>query len=140
MRSLFEHSSFYWVRYGRYELRRDANSLLYITPAATLTDEERPVRLCRECMEPFIAESPDAFVCPNFGGELTVGLSRLIPCRTDLGKEVQRDHKIFDLKQNFSPEKSGEKFCASFSSSKDGGGRWIRTTEVVDNRFTVCPI
>ena len=21
-----------------------------------------------------------------------------------------------------------------------GGGRWIRTTEVSDNRFTVCPI
>ena len=21
-----------------------------------------------------------------------------------------------------------------------GGGRWIRTTEVVDNRFTVCPL
>ena len=23
---------------------------------------------------------------------------------------------------------------------KDGGGRWIRTIEVVDNRFTVCPL
>ena len=22
----------------------------------------------------------------------------------------------------------------------DGGGRWIRTIEVVDNRFTVCPL
>lgn len=22
----------------------------------------------------------------------------------------------------------------------NGGGRWIRTIEVVDNRFTVCPI
>ncbi len=21
-----------------------------------------------------------------------------------------------------------------------GGGRWIRTTEVTDNRFTVCPL
>ena len=23
---------------------------------------------------------------------------------------------------------------------RNGGGRWIRTIEVVDNRFTVCPI
>ena len=21
-----------------------------------------------------------------------------------------------------------------------GGGRWIRTTEIIDNRFTVCPL
>ena len=39
MRSLFEHSSFYWVRYDRYELRRDANSLLYITPTANAKPE-----------------------------------------------------------------------------------------------------
>ena len=39
MKSLFEHSSFYWVRYDRYELRRDANSLLYITPAANAKPE-----------------------------------------------------------------------------------------------------
>ena len=39
MRSLFEHSSFYWVRYDRYELRRDANSLLYITPTVNAKPE-----------------------------------------------------------------------------------------------------
>ena len=27
-----------------------------------------------------------------------------------------------------------------FWFSLDGGGEWIRTTEVVDNRFTVCPL
>ena len=25
-------------------------------------------------------------------------------------------------------------------STPSGGGRWIRTTEVSDNRFTVCPL
>ena len=39
MKRLFEHSSFYWVRYDRYELRRDAHSLLYITPAANAKPE-----------------------------------------------------------------------------------------------------
>ena len=39
MKHLFEHSSFYWVRYDRYELRRDANSLLYIAPAANAKPE-----------------------------------------------------------------------------------------------------
>ena len=39
MKSLFEHSSFYWVRYDRYELRRDAHSLLYIMPAANAKPE-----------------------------------------------------------------------------------------------------
>ena len=34
-----------------------------------LTDEERPIRLCRECMEPFVADSPDAFVCPDCGNQ-----------------------------------------------------------------------
>ena len=29
---------------------------------------------------------------------------------------------------------------ASKVSTPDGGGRWIRTTEVRDNRFTVCPL
>ena len=28
----------------------------------------------------------------------------------------------------------------TFSCSELGGGRWIRTTEVSDNRFTVCPL
>ena len=28
----------------------------------------------------------------------------------------------------------------AFSYYKDGGERWIRTTEVVDNRFTVCSL
>ncbi|MBR3569984.1 MAG: hypothetical protein IKN96_04155 [Oscillibacter sp.] len=39
IKRLFEHSSFYWVRYDRYELRRDANSLLYIMSAANATPE-----------------------------------------------------------------------------------------------------
>ena len=30
---LFEHSSFYWARYGRYELKQAKNNFLYITPA-----------------------------------------------------------------------------------------------------------
>ena len=28
----------------------------------------------------------------------------------------------------------------AFTSGFFGGRRWIRTTEVVDNRFTVCPL
>ena len=39
MKSLFEHSSFYWVRYDRYDLRRDAHSILYITPTANAKPE-----------------------------------------------------------------------------------------------------
>ena len=36
MKRLFEHSSFYWVRYDHYELKRDAHSLLYIRKAGNL--------------------------------------------------------------------------------------------------------
>ena len=42
-------------------------SELQMVSSVMLTDEERPVRLCRECMEPFVADSPDAFVCPDCG-------------------------------------------------------------------------
>ena len=30
--------------------------------------------------------------------------------------------------------------CRSFLIGNHGGGGWIRTTEVSDNRFTVCPL
>ena len=39
MKRLFEHSSFYWVRYDHYELKRDPNSFLFITPAANAKPE-----------------------------------------------------------------------------------------------------
>ncbi len=42
--------------------------------------------------------------------------------------------------QQKSPIKSGFLPSTSFSYPFDGGGRWIRTTEVRDNRFTVCPL
>ena len=34
----------------------------------------------------------------------------------------------------------GKKIEHRHSLRSIGGGRWIRTTEVSDNRFTVCPI
>ena len=33
-----------------------------------------------------------------------------------------------------------QKERADFHQLVLGGGRWIRTTEVTDNRFTVCPL
>ncbi len=33
-----------------------------------------------------------------------------------------------------------KKRTTAFQQSFLGGGRWIRTTEVSDNRFTVCPL
>ena len=44
-------------------------SELQMFSSVMLTDEECPVRLCRECMEPFVADSPDAFVCPDCGNQ-----------------------------------------------------------------------
>ena len=49
MRSLFEHSNFYWVRYDRYELRRNADSLLYIDPAANAKPEiYKPLKVAEQ--------------------------------------------------------------------------------------------
>ena len=42
--------------------------------------------------------------------------------------------------QQKNPIKSGFLRNISFLCSYYGGGRWIRTTEVSDNRFTVCPL
>ena len=37
-------------------------------------------------------------------------------------------------------EKYKNKACRNSTGFVFGGRRWIRTTEVVDNRFTVCPL
>ena len=42
-------------------------SELQMISSVMLTDEERPVRLCRECMKPFAADSPHEFRCPKCG-------------------------------------------------------------------------
>ena len=42
-------------------------SELQMISSVMLTDKKSPVRLCRECMEPFIADNPDAVVCPDCG-------------------------------------------------------------------------
>ena len=42
--------------------------------------------------------------------------------------------------QQKTPIKSGFLPRTSFSSSLDGGGRWIRTIEGIASRFTVCPL
>ena len=39
MRNLFEHSSFYWTRYERYDLRTTKDGLLYIAPSANAKPE-----------------------------------------------------------------------------------------------------
>ena len=59
----------------------------------------------------------------------------------------KRANPIYENETHFLREKSpqtlgitGKKHCRTFLFGNDGGGRWIRTTEVSDNRFTVCPL
>ena len=46
-------------------------------------------------------------------------------------------HKLNTMKKHKKIECSSLK---SVMNTRNGGRRWIRTTEVVDNRFTVCPL
>ena len=44
---------------------------------------------------------------------------------------------VFGANAHLKREKSPN---AKYVRTLFGGGRWIRTTEVTDNRFTVCPL
>ena len=48
-----------------------------------------------------------------------------------------KNHGLYNKK---SPIKSDFFAVTSFLHNHYGGRRWIRTTEVSDNRFTVCPL
>ena len=50
---------------------------------------------------------------------------------------VTKNHGLYNKK---SPIKSDFFAVTSFLHNHYGGRRWIRTTEVSDNRFTVCPL
>ncbi len=44
------------------------------------------------------------------------------------------------LVKSSSPQANLAEKTDAKASVFSGGGRWIRTTEVTDNRFTVCPL
>ena len=77
------------------------------------------------------------FVCeytqlniPKFG--CSVGY--ILVCKVEpelIGKRVQNVYRVFIY---------AETLVFTRVSKKNGGGWWIRTTEVGDNRFTVCPL
>ncbi len=56
-------------------------------------------------------------------------------------RQIKRPRVLLTMRQEKRPRVLQKKKKAlSDYCFKNGGERWIRTTEVCDNRFTVCPL
>ena len=73
MKNLFKHASSSWVRYSKYEWKKDKNNKYYITPAPDaqmmfsfmLVDETSTLKLCPNCYKAFFTENEDDVYCSS---------------------------------------------------------------------------
>ena len=52
----------------------------------------------------------------------------------------RKKHRAYSRQKKVPVCAEKEKSCRKHCLRQPGGGGWIRTTEVTDNRFTVCPL